>query len=44
MHSISVDENGNLYATDNQAGRPRKLTPVEGANPENLIQRPYEIE
>ena len=44
MHSISVDENGNLYATDNQAGRPRKLTPVEGANPDNLIQRPYQIE
>ena len=44
MHSISVDENGNLYATDNQAGRPRKLSPMGGANLDNLIRRPYKIE
>ena len=44
MHSISVDENGNLYAADNQAGRPRKLAPLGGANLDNLIRRPYKSE
>ena len=32
MHSLSADEEGNLYGTDNQAGRPQKWS-----NEETLI-------
>ena len=41
MHSLSVDTDGNLYGTDNQAGRPQKLTPKAGADPELILDRPY---
>ena len=41
MHSLSVDEDGNLYGTDNQAGRPQKLVPRAGADPNHLVRRPF---
>ena len=41
MHSLAADENGNLYGTDNQAGRPQKMVPHPDANPEHLVDRPY---
>ena len=41
MHSLSVDEDGNLYGTDNQAGRPQKLVPKPDADPALLVGRPY---
>ncbi len=37
----SVDQEGNLYGTDNQAGRPQKMTPRPDADPALLIPRPY---
>lgn len=41
MHSLSVDTDGNLYGTDNQAGRPQKLVPKPGADPSHIVARPY---
>ena len=41
MHSLSVDENGNLYGTDNQAARPQKLVPRSDADPDHLVQPQY---
>ena len=41
MHSLSVDAEGNLYGTDNQAGRPQKLVPRSDANPDHIVRRPY---
>ena len=41
MHSLSVDEDGNLYGTDNQAGRPQKLVPRPDADPNHLVRRPF---
>ncbi len=41
MHSLSADEDGNLYGTDNQAGRPQKLVPRSDANPDHIVGRPY---
>jgi len=41
MHSLSVDNAGNLYGTDNQAGRPQKLAPKPGADPSLIVGRPY---
>ena len=41
MHSLSVDSGGNLYGTDNQAGRPQKLVPRPDANPDYIVKRPY---
>lgn len=41
MHSLSVDSDGNLYGTDNQAGRPQKLTPKAGIDPDLILDRPY---
>jgi hypothetical protein len=41
MHSLSVDKNGNLYGTDNQAGRPQKLVPRSDADPDHLVQPQY---
>lgn len=41
MHSLAADENGNLYGTDNQAGRPQKMAPLPDADPERLVSRPY---
>ena len=41
MHSFSADEAGNLYGTDNQTGRPQKMTPLPGADTEHLVTRQY---
>ena len=41
MHSFSADEAGNLYGADNQTGRPQKMAPLPGANPEHIVKRPY---
>ena len=41
MHSLSVDVNGNLYGTDNQAGRPQMLSPKADADPSLIVKRPY---
>jgi hypothetical protein len=41
MHSLSIDSKGNLYGTDNQAGRPQKLVPKSDANPSHIIRKPY---
>jgi len=41
MHSFSADSDGNIYGTDNQAGRPQKLVPKSDADPAHLIGRPY---
>lgn len=41
MHSFSVDTDGNLYGTDNQAGRPQKLVPRSDANPDLILERPF---
>ena len=41
MHSLSVDEDGNLYGTDNQAGRPQKLVPRSDADAGHLVRRPF---
>lgn len=41
MHSLAADEDGNLYGTDNQAGRPQKMVPRSDANPDHFVRRPY---
>ena len=41
MHSLSIDDDGNLYGTDNQAGRPQKLVPRSDANPDHLVRPQY---
>ena len=41
MHSLSVDADGNLYGTDNQAGRPQKLVPRSDADPKHIVMKPY---
>ncbi|MFT4860826.1 MAG: hypothetical protein ACI95C_000024 [Pseudohongiellaceae bacterium] len=41
MHSMSVDDDGNLYGTDNQAGRPQKLVPRSDANPDHIVRKQY---
>lgn len=41
MHSMAVDDQGNLFGTDNQAGRPQKLTPRRDADPSNLVRPAY---
>ena len=41
MHSLSVDSDGNLYGTDNQAGRPQKLTPRTDADPDLILGKAY---
>ncbi len=41
MHSASIDEDGNLYGTDNQAGRPQKLVPKADADPALIVGQPY---
>jgi hypothetical protein len=41
MHSLSVDVDGNLYGTDNQAGRPQKLVPRPGADPALIVGQQY---
>lgn len=41
MHALSVDDQGNVYATDNQAGRPQKLVPKPDADPNLIIKPPY---
>jgi len=41
MHSFAVDEDGNLYGTDNQYARPQKLVPRADANPMHLVRPQY---
>ena len=41
MLSLSVDNDGNLYGTDNQAGRPQKLVPRSDANPDHIVRPQY---
>lgn len=41
MHSFAVDEDGNLYGTDNQYARPQKLVPRADANPVHLVKPQY---
>lgn len=41
MHSLSVDADGNLYGTDNQAGRPQKMVPRSDADPKHIVMKPY---
>ncbi len=41
MHSLSIDDQGNLYGTDNQAGRPQKLTPRADADPALIVKKPF---
>ena len=41
MHSLGVDGDGNLYGTDNQAGRPQKLVPRSDADPEHIVRRQF---
>ena len=37
LHQFSLDSKGNVYTADNVLGRPQKLVPKTGANPEHLI-------
>ncbi len=41
MHSLAADEDGNLYGTDNQAGRPQKMVQRSDADPDHFVRRPY---
>ena len=41
MHSLGVDGDGNLYGTDNQAGRPQKLVPRSDSDPDHIVQRQF---
>ena len=41
MHSLSADEEGNLYGTDNQAGRPQKMLLRNDADPDHVVPRPW---
>lgn len=41
MHSLAVDEDGNLYGTDNQLARPQKLIPRTDIDPELIIRPQY---
>ena len=41
MHSLGVDDDGNLYGTDNQAGRPQKLVPRSDADPNHIVRRQF---
>jgi hypothetical protein len=41
MHSLAADEEGNLYGTDNQAGRPQKMVPRADADPDHIVPRPW---
>ena len=41
MHSLSADEEGNLYGTDNQAGRPQKMVQRRDADPDHIVPRPW---
>lgn len=40
-HSITVDQEGALFATDNQHGRTQKLVPRPDADPARLVGQPY---
>jgi DNA-binding beta-propeller fold protein YncE len=43
LHQFSLDSKGSVYAADNVLGRPQKLTPKAGANPEHLIGQPLPL-
>ena len=40
VHGISVDQEGNLYVAEVDAGRVQKFMPRAGANPEFLVAKP----
>jgi len=40
VHEMSVDQDGNLYVSEVEAGRAQKFTPRKGANPDLLIGKP----
>ncbi len=40
VHEMSVDQEGNLYVSEVEAGRAQKFTPRKGANPDWIVGRP----
>lgn len=40
VHGISVDQEGNLYVAEVDAGRAQKFRPRAGANPDYLVSKP----
>jgi len=40
VHGMSVDQEGNLYVAEVDAGRVQKFRPKTGANPEFLVAKP----
>ena len=40
VHGVSVDQEGNLYVAEVDAGRVQKFVPRKGANPEFLVAKP----
>ena len=43
LHQFSLDSKGNVYTGDNIIGRPQKLSPKAGANPQHLIGQPKKL-
>ena len=41
VHGISVDQEGNLYVAEVDAGRAQKFRPRKGANPAYLVAKPF---
>ena len=39
-HTISVDQDDNLYVAEVDSGRVQKFTPRKGANPDFLVAKP----
>jgi sugar lactone lactonase YvrE len=40
VHGMSVDQEGNLYVAEVDAGRVQKFHPKPGANPDFLVAKP----
>jgi hypothetical protein len=40
VHGISVDQEGNMYVAEVDAGRVQKFRPRAGANPAYLLSKP----
>lgn len=43
VHGMSVDQEGNLYVAEVDAGRVQKFRPRTGANPAYLMSRPLYV-
>ena len=43
VHEMSVDEQGNLYVAEVEAGRVQKFRPRKGVNPQLLIAPPHRV-